>query len=181
MPLQDRPTTDPRRPVIDSFEFVWDQLMTRLDGITAEELAWEPVANVWAVRAGPDGVPVADEHDAEAAPGPVPTINWRLWHIAVECLDSYTGRAFERTFASVTGQQWHLEPAPVIADLERAYRGFCDACMERPAERWWEQLGEQFGPWHAHNVYDLVEHAEHEVAHHGAEVALLRDLYRERG
>jgi hypothetical protein len=180
VPPADRPTTDPRRPVIDSFGYVWEQLTSRLDGLTAPEMAWEPVANVWAVRPGPTGSAVADEHDPEAGPGPVPTINWRLWHMTVECLESYTDRAFGRTFASVSGRRWHLDPAAATADLELAYRGFLDACMERTAEQWWEQLGEQFGPWHAHNVYDLVEHAQHEIAHHGAEVALLRDLYRER-
>ena len=175
-----RPTTDPRRPVIDSLDYVWTQLIGRLDGITAEELAWEPVANTWAVRLGPDGTPLADAHDATVESGPVPTINWRLWHIAVECIDEYTNGLFQRTFASVRGRQWHLEPELVLADLERAYRGFRELCLERSADQWWEQLGDGFGEWHAHNVYDLVEHCQHEVAHHGAEVALLRDLYRER-
>lgn len=175
-----RPTIDPRRPVIDSFDYVWGQFVGRLDGLTADEMAWQPVPHAWVVGTGPDGVPVADRHDFEAAPGPVPTINWRLWHLAVECLDDYTERRFGRTYASVSGQRWHLDPAAAVADLERAYRGLRDECLARTAEEWWVELGPDFGPWHAHNLYDLVEHAQHEVAHHGAEVALLRDLYRER-
>lgn len=175
-----RPTSDPRLPVIDSLDYVWQQLIGRLEGITAEELAWEPVANTWTVQAGPDGVVVPHPHDAEVERGPVPTINWRLWHIAIECIDDYSERLFGRTFASVRGRQWHLEPEPVRADLVRAYQGFRESCLARTAEQWWDQLGDAFGPWHAHHLYDLVEHCQHEVAHHGAEVALLRDLYREQ-
>jgi hypothetical protein len=180
MPRPDRPTTDPRRPVVDTFDFVWGDFMARLDGITAEELAWQPVANTWAVRVGPDGSVRADEHDFEAAPGPVPTINWRLWHIAVDCLDDYSQRTFRTTFASVSGLHWHLDPEPARADLEAAYRGFRDACLQRSVEEWWAELGPNFGPWHAHNLFDFVQHALHEITHHAAEVALLRDLYRER-
>ncbi len=175
-----RPTTDPRDPVIDSFDFVWGGFVARLAGLTADEMAWEPVANTWAVRPGADGTPHAHEHDPEADSGAVPTINWRLWHIAVDCLDGYSSGLFGRTFASVEGQQWHLDPPPAIADLEHAYRGFRDACAARGVDEWWVELGPNFGPWHAHNLFDLVEHAQHEVAHHGAEVGLLRDLYRER-
>lgn len=45
---------------------------------------------------------------------------------------------------------------------------------------WWSQLGEAWGPWSRHSVADMVEHAGNELVHHGAEIALLRDLYRER-
>lgn len=177
MPRPDRPTTDPRRPVIDTFDFVWDQFRARLEGVTADELAWKPTAHSWEVHA--DGR--VDDHDPEAAPGPVPTLNWRLWHIAVDCLDDYSQRTFHRTFASASGPRWHVEPTLAVADLEAAYAGFRDACMQRTADEWWAQLGPDYGPWHAHNLYDLVQHALHEVAHHAAEVGLLRDLYRERG
>ncbi len=180
MPRPDRPTTDPRRPVVDSLDYVWGQLIARLDGITTDELQWEPVANTWAVQPNPDGSATAHAQDHEAGPRPVPTINWRLWHIAIGCLDGYSEGAFGETFASVAGEAWHLEPARVLADLDAAYRGFRERCLARAADEWWQQLGPAFGEWHAHNLYDLVEHAQHEVAHHGAEVALLRDLYRER-
>jgi hypothetical protein len=180
VPRHDRPTSDPRHPVVDSFDYVWEQLRTRLDGITAAELAWEPVAHTWAVRPDADGIARADRHEPEVRPGPVPTINWRLWHMTVECLDSYSQGLFGHTFASVDGVRWHLEPDPARADLERAYRGFVDECMDCDLGQWAEPIGASFGPWHAHNLYDLVEHAQHEIAHHGAEVALLRDLYRER-
>jgi len=162
------------------FDDVWETLLGRLEGITAEELAWEPVAHSWGVRPDQDGTVIADEHDADAAPGPVPTINWRLWHIAGDCLDEYSMRAFGSKGASVSGQTWHLDPGPVLVDLDAAYTTFRHAFMERGAPEAWAELGTSWGQWQRHNLYDLAHHALREVTHHAAEVALLRDLYRER-
>ena len=38
-------------------------------------------------------------------------------------------------------------------------------------------LGPRWGPFAEHSLVDLVLHALHEVTHHAAEIALLRDLY----
>ena len=40
-----------------------------------------------------------------------------------------------------------------------------------------ELLGPSWGPFAQHTRLDLYLHARHEVSHHGAEIALLRDLY----
>jgi hypothetical protein len=39
-------------------------------------------------------------------------------------------------------------------------------------------LGPAWGPFAESTHADLVVHAHDELAHHGAEIALLRDLYR---
>ena len=41
-----------------------------------------------------------------------------------------------------------------------------------------QQLGPAWGPFAEHTRLDLVLHAQREVIHHGAEIALLCDLYR---
>ncbi len=39
------------------------------------------------------------------------------------------------------------------------------------------ELGPAFGPWAESNKADSLLHVVDELIHHGAEVALLRDLY----
>jgi len=43
-----------------------------------------------------------------------------------------------------------------------------------------ETLGEAWGPYADSTVLALALHAQREVTHHGAEIALLRDLFRAR-
>lgn len=39
-------------------------------------------------------------------------------------------------------------------------------------------VGPAEGPWADHSMAELVLHINREMLHHGAEIALLRDLYR---
>ena len=41
-----------------------------------------------------------------------------------------------------------------------------------------EPVGEAEGPWAEYPMAALVLHLNREAAHHGGEIALLRDLYR---
>jgi DinB superfamily len=191
-----RPTTDLRIALLDTFDDVWGALGTRLVGIDSEEYLWEPVAGCWSVRATSDGTAHVDgNRQDEPDPAPVTTIAWRLWHITVDCLDSYSSRLSGATGASVSGTAWHLDPAAAIADANAAWVCFRDRVAERTVEErtveertveertveeWWRELGDQWGPFAHHSLVDLVLHALHEVTHHGAEIALLRDLYRAR-
>lgn len=42
---------------------------------------------------------------------------------------------------------------------------------------WWAELGAAWGPRASHSTVDMALHAGNELVHHGAEIALLRDLY----
>ena len=175
-----RPTTEFEVVVLDVLDDTWDQLIGRLDGLSDTEYLWEPVASCWTVRARVNGsVTVDGEGERDRDPAPVTTIAWRLWHIAVDCLDGYSERLLGATGASVSGDEWHLRAVPAVDDLDRAWRCFRNGLAEFTAERWWAQLGDGWGPWSRHSVLDVAVHALHEIAHHGAEVALLRDLYRD--
>lgn len=176
-----RPTTDIRIALLDTFDDVWDAMTTRLTGIEEGEYLWEPVAGCWSVRTSDEGtVQVDGNRQDETDATPVTTIAWRLWHIAVDCLDSYSSRVFGATGASASGTQWHLDPGPAIADANAAWAVFRAGAAEQPVEEWWQELGDHWGPFAHHSLVDLVLHALHEVTHHAAEIALLRDLYRDR-
>ena len=69
-------------PVVASLDTAWTALSARLEGLTDEELTWEPVDGCWTVREV-DGAWTADWADPDPVPAPVTTITWRLWHLAV--------------------------------------------------------------------------------------------------
>ncbi|MGH9132604.1 MAG: DinB family protein [Ilumatobacteraceae bacterium] len=164
--------------LLDSLDQTWTQLSERLVGLTVDEYLWEPVANCWTVRPEPDGGGSVDAHDTEADPAPVTTIAWRMWHIAVDCLDSYSHRLFDRTGAGLSGPAWVVEPAEAMSRLERAWRVFRGGLADGGSDRLFDLLGPSWGPYAESTVLALALHAQREVTHHGAELGLLRDLYR---
>ena len=176
-----RPTSDAKAVVLDHGDAMWDRLHGRLQGLGDDEYRWAPSPEVWTVRRRDGGAITVDgfgERDLD--PAPVTTIAWRMWHIAVDCLDGYAERFLNSTGARVTGAAWHLSAADGLVDLEAAWTNFRTGMGDLDDGRWWEPIGAQFGPFAQHSTCDLALHAIGEVIHHGAEIALLRDLYRSR-
>ena len=164
--------------LLDSLDQTWSQLSERLAGLTVDEYVWEPASGCWNVRANADGGGSVDEHDPEADPAPVTTIAWRMWHVAVDCLDSYSSRVFGRTGTGLVGTAWVLDPDEAHVLLERAWRVFRGGVAEGGSDRLFDLLGEGWGAYAESTVLALALHAQREVTHHGAEMALLRDLFR---
>ena len=76
------------------------------------------------------------------------------------------------------------DPAPAtaaeaIAVLDRAHAFWQDVLQELPAASWWEPLGPVAGPYAEDDKASLVLHQLDEQIHHGAELGVLRDLYRQ--
>jgi hypothetical protein len=163
-----------------SFKATQDQLLDRLIGIGEDEFFWEPVDNMWSVRLTPDGWQ-ADWADLDPEPAPVTTIAWRMWHIAVDALDSYSLRAFGTSGTTLSGRGWVGTAIEAIDLTATAFDTFA-AGYEAIGE---EGLGRELGDAWTHHAdathLDLFLHALREVTHHSAEIALLRDLYRADG
>lgn len=166
--------------ILSGYDDAWTRLDARLEGLTQDEYLWEPVGGMWSVRPADDGGWRVDHVRREPQPAPVTTIAWRLWHLASDCLADYLRASDVPRPIGVSGTAWHGEVAPALADLRAsatAFRATMDALGE---DGIWEPMGPRWGrfgeePWAA-----LVVHATDELAHHGAELALLRDLYRWR-
>ncbi len=154
-------------------------------GMTDEEYRWEPVADCWTIRpvgegsAGADWI--ADWADPDPDPAPVTTIAWRCWHIAVDCLDGYSARRFGETGSTSRGRSWVRGWVAAESELQRSWTVFRsgDAAISDDGGLF-EQLGPTWGPYAEQTDLDLALHALREVTHHGAEIALLRDLYAAR-
>jgi hypothetical protein len=156
-----------------------ERLQQRLEGLTDDEYRWEPVAGSWNVRpdaTSPSGWTV-DYPESPPAIAPVTTIAWRMLHIS-------DGNAiyWEHAFGPRRRNFWDLSPhgdaAGAIAYLEqtqdqitKTLAALDDAALDDPRPT-------HFGvEWPAHRVFVVLID---EQVHHGAEIALLRDLYRER-
>ncbi len=171
---QIRPTTEVSEVILDSMDRMFAQLADRLVGLTDDEYLWEPVAGMWSVRQNDEGPPIIDgAGNREPDPVPVTTIAWRLWHIAIDCLDDYTRRFDDDD--SEASPIWTSSADEAIETLGEKWGAYRTVIAGRG---WWDQLGDSWEHWSQHSTADMAMHASNELVHHGAEIGLLRDLYR---
>src|SRR4051794_20036459 len=114
------------RETVETLDFTFTQLGERLAGLTDEEYRWEPVAGCWNVHPAADGRAVVDLAHPDPVPAPITTIAWRMWHLAVDCFDSYSARAFGAGGTGLEGTDWTLEADVARLLLGRAYATFRD-------------------------------------------------------
>ena len=175
-----RPTTDAGLVVLDSLDNMMSQLVARLAGIGDDEYLWEPVGGMWSVRHRSDGsVTVDGAGERDVDPAPVTTIAWRLWHLAVDCFDNYARRLSGDSSDSPPDPAWYLDAGLAVDALAASWRRYREALTDRPD--WWAELGAAWGPFEHHSTVDIALHSCNELVHHGAEIALLRDLHRAQG
>lgn len=175
--------------IIGQLEFYWDMhLRPRLDGLTDEEYFWEPVDGCWNVRRDEDGLWKMDIVWPVPEPEPVTTIAWRMMHIAV---DNWWLRA-DAFFDNQSGlgddaNMWDKRRGPAsmagsaaeaIAMIEEGYRRWHDPIAALSPAELAKPLGVRGADFAEDSMAALVVHVNREIMHHGAEVGLLRDLYR---
>jgi hypothetical protein len=166
--------------ILDGLDNAWNPLLVRLADISDDEYLWAPASNYWTIRPGSDGNMAADWADPDPVPAPVTTIAWRCWHIAVDCLDGYSTRLFSSTGTGLTGLQWVRTPDEAQAMLTAAWTVFRAGVASWGDDGLLGLLGPAWGPYADRTNLALALHAQREVIHHGAEIALLRDLYAAR-
>ena len=158
----------------DQLDWHWRaSLRPRFDGLTDDEYFWAPVADCWTVH--PDGG--IDFAYPPPDPEPVTTIAWRLAHVIVGVLAVRVHSHFDGPNADYQSWTYATDADTALKQLDDAYRlwhagvlGLDDAHLTKP-------VGPAEGPWADRPMADLILHINREVIHHGAEIALLRDLY----
>jgi DinB superfamily len=177
--------------LVDQLEWHWrHQLRPRLDGLTDDEYFWRPVADCWTIsRRGESSASVSfgageftmDYGESPRDREPVTTIAWRLAHLIV---------GFAETNASHFG-------GPPAGVSTFCYSGTAKEALRQlddTHDRWVEGvrslgaagLARPQGPHQPPEFADapmakLILYTNLEVIHHGAEIALLRDLYLRSG
>ena len=203
-------TTPPRLvPLLQQFDFARNRLADRMRGpvmdsgdgtsvevlpMTDDEYLWEPVPACWSVRRRSDGPgPRATlltgdgEWGRDAAPAPHPqpapftTIAWRLSHLS----EMLALRA-DHTIGShtLTRDDYRTSGgcAAAIAAFEADARAWREALLSAD-DAVLDSVGRSTYP-HGSDPEDpfieTVWWVNQELLHHGAEIALMRDLYRAR-
>jgi hypothetical protein len=165
------------------------QLRPRLNGLTDEEYRWEPVPGAWNVRPrGTSTAPLAigagdftiDFARPEPDPPPVTTIAWRLGHITVGVLGMRVASHFGGPPFDYATYRYPGDAASALDQLDAAYASWMTGVRGLNPDRLARPIGPAAGPWADHSMAELVLHINRETIHHGAEIALLRDLYRWR-
>jgi len=150
-------------------------LRQQVAGLTAEEFFWEPADECWTVRRLKDGRWSLDYEETPADPAPVPTIAWRVVHVAA-CKTMYYEYAFGPGRLT-----WDDLSLPGTVDraltwleeeqqrLTSALDELTDSELETLRPTNW---GEQWPTWRL--FWTLAAHD----LEHGAEIGLLRQIYR---
>jgi hypothetical protein len=199
--------TPPRLvPLLAQFDWGYRRLAHRLAGptvdsgngvfidvipMTDDEYLWEPVADCWSVRPraagpGPRAASLAGAGDwgRDAAPSPHPwpppvtTIAWRLSHLSetLALRADYTNGSRSLTR---DGYRSSGDVAGALAAFDhagRVWRAALLSCDDTALDT----VGYSSYPYgsDAEDPFiDVVWWVNQEVLHHGAEIALLRDLY----
>lgn len=185
-------STGSSRDLADQLRWHWEQqLSRRLEGMTDEEYHWEPARGAWGLRQrgnpGPDhpGAVQAGSGDwlldfafPELDPAPVTTIAWRMAHVLVGVLGVRLASHFGGPAMDYFTYDYPGTAEEAYGRLADAVRVWCDAVQGLDPSALGAPVGEAEGPWAEHSMLELVLHINREVIHHGAEMCLLRDLFR---
>ena len=129
---------------------------------------------------------VIDFEIPEPNPAPVTTIAWRLVHIA-EVFGARTANHFGDANPTIrdrfSGTWWEKLEMPSNADdalalVDEVHAAWADGVRALDDDAMWRAVGPVEGPFQDFSFASLILHINREFIHHGAEVCLLRDLYR---
>ena len=151
----------------------------RVSGLTDEEYRWEPVAECWNVRQSPESPSgwVVDYPEIHPTPPPFTTIAWRMTHIA-----DGNSIYWEHSFGPGQRNFWDLAPngdsAGAIEYLIASQAPITSSLAELDDEELDALRPTHFGnAWPTRRILTVLIT---EQVHHGAEIGVLRDLYRYR-
>ena len=173
--------------LVDQLDWHWrTTLRPRFDGLTDEEYLWEPVPGCWSLRPRADtttnlaagaGDLVIEFAYPEPVPAPVTTIAWRLGHVAIGCFGTRAANHFGAGRVSFADTDWPATAAGGLALLDEHHDRWMAGVRALDDDGLAAPVGPAEGAWADAPMAGLVLHLNREAIHHGAEIALLRDLY----
>ncbi|MGH3623548.1 MAG: DinB family protein [Sciscionella sp.] len=166
--------------ILEQLDFYWPLFRARIDGLTDEEYFWEPVDGCWSMRPVPDGF-AFDFTVPEPEPPPFTTIAWRLCHIAGPVFAWGASNHFGDGSYVMDNHGYPGTAAGALAYLDTQHALWRDHIGTLDEVGLAAPCGSAEGPYAERPFAELILHLNREVIHHGAEVCLLRDLYRASG
>lgn len=179
-----------RDTLLEQLDWHWsNQLRPRLDGLTDAEYLWEPTPGAWNIHArgagttefqGGSGDFTVDFAHPAPTPAPVTTIAWRLAHLVVGVFGARVDGHFGGPEVDYVSFDYAGTAAGALKQLDDVYAAWLAGVRTWSDDDLLEPCGPAEGPWHETSRAGLVLHINREAIHHGAEIALLRDLWAHR-
>ncbi|WIM86011.1 DinB family protein [Candidatus Mycobacterium wuenschmannii] len=173
--------------LVDQLRFHWETaLRPRFESLSDAEYHWEPVPGCWGVRArgqqrsegaAGGGETVIDFAFPQPEPPPVTTIAWRLGHIIVGVFGMRAASYFGGPAMDYGSFRYAATAAEGLAQLDAGYARWTAGVAALDADELARPCGPAEGPYADKPMATLILHIHREAIHHGAEIALLRDLY----
>jgi hypothetical protein len=110
----------------------------------------------------------------------VTTIAWRLVHIIVGVFGMRAASHFGAQPVSFDDFPYAGTAQQALTQLDQTYTSWRDGVRALSVTELGRPCGPAEGPFSAYPLAALVLHINREALHHGAEILLLRDLYRNR-
>ncbi len=182
---------DWNKELAEQLDSQWqNHLRPRLDGLTDDEYFWEPVPGCWTLRTR--GTPTQTTTVGtgeylfefvypEPEVPPVTTIAWRLAHVIVGVFAARSASHFGGPPASWREFEYAGTAAEALAQLDDAYATWIKGVSTLGPDGLRRPCGPAEGPYADYPLASIVLHINREALHHGAEISLLRDLYRAKG
>ena len=162
--------------ILDQLDRYWARmLMPRLEGLTDGEYLWEPFVGCWTIRRSEDGIWIRDSGvPAPPHPEPLTTIAWRMEHIAEMCMRRAANQFATAGYVSdISGTAENA-----VQRMQHGYSEWQGGLRSLDPSEFSRPIGPSERGYEDAPLAALVLHMNRELIHHGAEVALLRDLYR---
>lgn len=177
--------------LLAQFDFGAESLLGRVEGMTDEEYFWEPVDGCWSVRRRDDdrGVRMLGRGDwaleqdripPDAPDPPFTTIAWRVAHLATWLTVRADWTIGTKSLA-VDDVEMPSSAAAGIAALEHSTAFWREALTTATSDEELDRVGRSSYPGGLDPTLPFIEivwWVNKELIHHGAEIALLRDLWR---
>jgi hypothetical protein len=179
-------TMDWTDQAVEQLDWHWrTNTRPRFEGLTDDEYFWEPVPGCWNVRPAGDADPGAlgsgpyrlEFAQPEPRPAPVTTIAWRLAHLIVGVFGARAASHFGGPATDYATFPYAGSAQDALDQLDRAYASWITGAQALGPDGMRRPCGPAEGPFAEYPLGSLVLHINREAIHHGAEIALLRDLY----
>lgn len=174
------PHVPPRlAPFLAQWDYVAEQLFARLEGLTDEELLWEPADQVWSVRRDESGTTVRDSTWWSPEPGfePPRTLVWSIGHLGAESMIRADWLVGDHQLLDVPDWPTTADEAVVfLRDGLDAWRGGLEAMSDEDLDT----VGRSAYPEGLDPtlpLMDIVWWVNKELLWHAAEIWYVRDLY----
>ncbi len=168
-------------PFLAQWDYVTEQLFSRLQGLTDHELLWEPAPGAWTVRIDENGESRPSSESQWWAPEPTVepprTLAWSMGHLGAGSMIRADWLVGEHTMRE--GPEWPMT-APASTELLRLGLDAWRSGLDEMDDDDLDTIGRSAYPGGLDPelpLLDIVWWVNKELLWHAAEIWLTRDLY----